>query len=264
MLSQAEEDYRVGKFTGSLANAVMNCKSEAELVKIWRIKVGLDPPEPTTWAMRAGSHMEPLIIDWLESETAPVTRRGEIVDHKLVSDICVKLDGYRAADDAIIEVKFLAPWRNKEEFLPAYYSQCILQQLCTGARNAMLVVAQGTSEPIEHELMFDQEYADELMRRAAAFLQSMRTLTPPFPEPPIVPKDKWRTIDVIAAPTNWSAQLLAYLDEYGETAAAAQFHVGAGQAARALIPDDVGKCLAGDWQITRNRKGVLAITRRAA
>ena len=37
-----------------------------------------------------------------------------------------------------------------------------------------------------------------------------------------------------------------------------------GKAARDLVPDDVGKVFAGGFQITRNRKGILAITRRAA
>ena len=126
MLTEQEELYRVGKFTGSLANAVMNARSEAELLKVWRIKVGLDPPEPETWAMRIGAYVESLILDWLSEQTSPITRRGEIVDHELVSDICVKLDGFRPADDAVVEVKFLAPWRNREEFLPAYYAQCVL------------------------------------------------------------------------------------------------------------------------------------------
>jgi hypothetical protein len=263
MLTEQEELYRVGKFTGSLANAVMNARSEAELLKVWRIKVGLDPPEPETWAMRIGAYVESLILDWLSEQTSPITRRGEIVDHELVSDICVKLDGFRPADDAVVEVKFLAPWRNREEFLPAYYAQCVLQMLCTGARNGVLVVAQGTSEPVEHEIAFDEAYAQELMRRAEAFLQSMRTLTPPVPEPPIIPREKWRSIDVMRNPTNWSAQLLDHLTEYGETAAAADLHQASGAAARALIPDDVGKCSAGVWQINRNKKGVLAITRRA-
>ena len=263
MLSEQEELYRIGKFTGSLANAVMNCKSEAELLKVWRIKVGLDPPEPENWAMRIGAYVEPLVLDWLAETTSPITRRGEIVDHDLESDICVKLDGYRAADDAVVEVKFLAPWRNREEFLPAYYAQVVLQMLCTGARNGILVVGQGTSEPVEHEIAFDAAYAQELMRRAEAFLHSMRTLTPPVPEPPIIPREKWRTVDVMRNPTNWSAQLLDHLTEYGETAEAADLHQAAGAAARALIPDDVGKCSAGVWQINRNKKGVLAITRRA-
>ena len=37
------------------------------------------------------------------------------------------------ADDAIVEAKFLGPWRTREDFYPAYYAQCILQMLCTGA-----------------------------------------------------------------------------------------------------------------------------------
>jgi hypothetical protein len=90
----------------------------------------------------------------------------------------------------------------------------------------------------------------------------MRTLTPPVPEPPIIPRARWRTIDVLREPTNWSGQLLDHLTDYGETSEAATLHQAAGEAARALIPDDVGKCLAGVWQINRNKKGVLAITRR--
>ena len=140
----------------------------------------------------------------------------------------------------------------------------MLQRICSGASKAVLVVAQGTSEPIEFELDYDAEYAAELMRRAKIFLECMRTLTPPFPLPRMVPREKWRTIDIIAEPTNWSGELLLYLQEYDATAEAAASHADAGQSARALVPDDVGKCFAGAFQITRNRKGVLAITRRAA
>ena len=73
-----------------------------------------------------------------------------------------------------------------------------------------------------------------------------------------------RTLDIIAEPTNWSGELLLYLQEYDSTAAAAQTHDEVGKAARDLVPDDVGKVFAGVFQITRNRKGHLAITRRAA
>src|SRR6201984_1778958 len=117
-LSDAEEDYRIGKVTGSLANVLMTATHEAALIKAWLIKTGQEPPPPETYAMRAGAHMEVLILNERELQTGQkITRRGEIVDHPTDSDICVKLDGYRAADDAIIEVKFLAPWRNREEFI---------------------------------------------------------------------------------------------------------------------------------------------------
>jgi len=262
-LSPADEDYRVGKFTGSLANAVMNARSEAELVAIWRQKVGLDPPIVETYAMRAGSYMEPFILNEVERSTGlAITRRGEIVDHPTIPDICVKLDGFRAADNSTIECKFIAPWRERDEFVAAYYAQCILQMLCCKASNAILLVAKGTSEPVEHELFFDQDYADELIRRALAFIRCMKTLTPPYPEPPIVPRDKWRTIDLDREPTNWTGELLTHLRHYSATAEAASHHDTAGSAARALIPDDVGKVYVGEWQLTRDRRGKLSIRAR--
>jgi hypothetical protein len=265
MLTAAEQSYRIGKFTGSLANAVMNARSEAELVKVWRQKVGLDPPDPETYAMRAGSHMEPFILNECELLTGnAITRRGEIVDHPANKNICVKLDGYRAADDAIIECKFLSAFFSREQFYTAYYAQCILQMLCTGARNGVLLVAQGTSEPVEFEIFFDQDYADELMRRAEAFIRCMQTLTPPYPEPPIIPREKWRTLNLDLEPTNWTPELKAHLEHYAATAAAASNHELAGTAARGLIPDDVGKCLIGQWQITRDKRGTLSIRPRKA
>jgi hypothetical protein len=264
-LSADEEDYRIGKFTGSLANVVMNATSEAALINAWLVKTGQEPPPPETWAMRAGAHMESLILDEREFKTGhKLTRRGEIVDHPTNSDICVKLDGYRATDDAIVEVKFLAPWRTRDEFVPAYYAQCILQALCTGARNAILLVAQGTSDPVEHEIVFDQDYADELMRRAAAFIVCMKTLTPPCPLPPIVPRDKWRTIDLDKEPTNWSGELIDHLNVHATTADAAERHAKAGEDARSLVPADVGKVLVRQWQITRDKRGLLSIRPRRA
>jgi predicted phage-related endonuclease len=264
-LSAADENYRIGKFTGSLANVVMNATTGAAWNKAWREKVGLDPPPVETYAMRCGSHMEPMILNERELQTGQkITRRGEIVDHPSVSDICVKLDGYRAADDSIIEVKFLAPWRNREEFVPAYYPQTILQLLCVKASKAILVVAQGTSDPVEHEILFDQDYADELMRRAALFIKCMKTLTPPCPMPPVVPPEKWRTLDLDAEPTNWSPELINHLNHYAATAEAAQLHDLAGSAARKLIPDDVGRVLVRSWTITRDRRGILSIRNRRA
>ena len=255
-------EYQLGKFTGSCATAVMWHKPE-QLNHFALVKFGELQPDPPTWGMHAGRHMEPLIADWIERKTSPITRRGEVVDHPSIPDICVKLDGYRAADDTVLEFKFLAPIRRAEDdFLPYYYPQVLLQKLCTGASHFSLVVAQGTSDPVEYALEFEQGYTDELLRRADAFLQCLRTLTTPYPLPPVYPPEKWRTVDVFKEPTNWSGALLDHLGDYAETAEAAKAHDTAGAAARALVPDDVGRVIAGGWQIARNRKGVLSITRR--
>src|SRR6516225_2550400 len=195
MLTQAEEDYRIGKFTGSLANAVMNAKSEAELVKVWRIKVGLDPPDPENWPMRLGSHVEKLLLDERVLQTGhPIIRRGEIVDHPTLMDICVKLDGYRTFDRAVMEAKFCGAFRDRYEIFRYYYPQVALQMSCTGAERGYLVVGQGTANPIEIECVRDEGYEAELLERAAAFLLCIRTFTPPCPLPPVIPPDRWRTL----------------------------------------------------------------------
>ena len=264
MLTEAEEDYRIGKFTGSLANAVMNAKSEAELVKVWRIKVGLDSQDPENWPMRLGSHVEKLLLDERVLQTGhPIIRRGEIVDHPTLMDICVKLDGYRVFDRAVMEAKFCGAFRDRYEIFRYYYPQVALQMSCTGAERGYLVVGQGTANPIEIECVRDEGYEAELLERAAAFLLCIRTFTPPCPLPPVIPPDRWRTLDVIAEPTNWSAQLLQHLENYGITADAAADHDAAGAAARALIPDDVGKVFAGPWLLTRDKRGVVSIRRKA-
>jgi hypothetical protein len=259
-----EFEYQIGRFTGTSANVAMH-GSEADWIQHYLIRSGQLAPECPNWAMLAGSHMEPLILDWFEAQTGqPITRRGEVVFHPSIPDVCCKLDGYCAALDAIVEVKFLSPMRHREEFVPAYYPQTMLQRICTGASKALLLVAQGTNEPIDFEHEYDADYAGELLKRADIFLHCLRTLTPPYPLPPVIPPEKWRTVDLATECPNWAGELQLFLTEYDATAEAAQSHVDAGQAARELVPEDVGKVFAGGFQITRNRKGNLAITRRAA
>ena len=262
-LSAADENYRIGKVTGSLVNILMNTTSEAALNKAFLVKTGQEPPPPTTWAMKAGSHMESLILDELELRIGhAITRRGEIADHPTERDACVKFDGVCIPTKTVYEAKFLGPWRTREDFIPAYAAQVHLQMMCAGTRNGVLVVAQGTSDPVEHEILFDDDYAAEMMRRVAVFLECMRTLTPPFPMPPIIPKEKWRTVNLDETETNWGAELKLHLDHYAATAEAASMHDMASSAAKTLIPDDVGKVLVGQWQITRDKRGFLSIRTR--
>lgn len=263
MLSAAEHEYRKGKFTGSLAPPVMTTTSAAELNHLARVKAELEPPDPENYAMRLGSYMEPFMRRELELITEhPITRVGDIVDHPTVPNICVKLDGYRAFDDAVIEFKFLSPHRRRDEFFPYFYWQVLLQMLCTGASRGMLVVGQGTSPPVEHEVSFDQVCADALLERAAAFMLCVKTGTDPCPLPPIVPPDKMRVVDLTKEQTNWSDELLGYLSIFHATAKYADAHDEAGAKARALIPDDVNRVFAGRYWVNRDKRGRVSITNK--
>jgi hypothetical protein len=265
MLSAAEHDYRIGKFTGSLANAVMNATTEAELVKVWRVKVGLDEPEPENWPMRLGSHCEQLILDENERQSGhKITRRGDIVDHPTVPNVCAKLDGFRSHDNAVMEAKLAGAYRTREEIFRAYYPQVALQMSCLNCQRGYLVVAQSTSDPYEVECVRDAAYEAELLHRASAFLVCMQTFTPPCVLPPIIPPDLWVVLDVVEKPTNWSAELLELLAEFEKTSEAADRHDEAGAAARALIPPEAGKVYAGAHTISRDRRGILKITATSA
>jgi hypothetical protein len=241
--------------------ALMNSTKPLDLDKLYRRAIGELEPEPENWAMHCGSILEREMLDWQANVTGhEITRRGEVVH--LHEHMFCTLDGYRAHDDAVIECKFLGPWRQKEEYLPWYYPQVIFQMICTGARNGVLLVAQGTSDPVEHEIIFDQAYADEMMARAAALLLCIRTLTPPVPLPPVIPPEKWRTVDLSIEQTNWGSELLGHLEMYEATRMEAEMHDEASKAAKELVPPDVGKVIAPTHHISRNKKGALTIYRR--
>jgi hypothetical protein len=211
--------------------------------------------------MRAGTHMEPFLRRELERECGhPISRVGEIVDHPTNSTFRVKLDGYRAFDDAVVEFKFLSPHFRREQFFPFYYWQVLLQMLCTGASRGVLCVGQGTSPPVEHEVAYDEACAEALIERGTAFMLCVATGADPCPMPPIIVPDKMRVVDLTKEKTNWSDELLSLLSLYHATAKYADAHDEAGAAARKLIPDDVNRVFAGRYWVSRDKRGRVSIT----
>src|ERR1700750_1715252 len=100
-------EYQIGRFTGTTANLVMNVTSAAEWNHHFLLRTAQIEPDPPNWAMQAGSHMEPLMLDWFEQKLGhPITRRGEVVFHSQGENVCCKRDGYCAAIDAMLECKF--------------------------------------------------------------------------------------------------------------------------------------------------------------
>ena len=79
-LSAADEDYRIGKFTGSLANTVMTAKSEAEWVKAWLVKTGQEPPGPCGFGCASGSASA-----GRQANTAAMTTTGRVFVTAVIS-----------------------------------------------------------------------------------------------------------------------------------------------------------------------------------
>lgn len=270
-LSADQQARRRFKLSASMLPILMH-GDEAAILKLYREEIGESEREPSSYAMRLGSFIEGFVLDYRQEIAGqPIVRRGEVIDHPTIPEFCCTLDGYRAFDDAVMESKFLSPFRHREEFVPYYYPQVLGQMRCVGSARGVLVAAQGTSEPQEYEIApkaDDQranEYEAEMWARVEAFRVCLRTFTPPFPMPRIVPPELWRTVDLSVEPMpNWGHIMLPMLKLFEDTREAAETHKQAGEEARKLVPDDVSVVLAGAHKLSRNKKGVVSITRTAA
>ena len=168
----SEFDYQIGRFTGTSANVVMN-GSEADWNQHYLLRSGQIAPEPPNWAMRAGSHMESLILDWYEEKIGhPITRRGEVVYHPsqfLTSalswtDIVLPLDLITRSEISLAAL----PQRTISP------SATIRRPCCSGsAPEPARSCCWSRREPASRStssMEYDADYAAELMKRADIFL----------------------------------------------------------------------------------------------
>jgi len=271
VLSAEQLALKAFKLSASMLPILMHGDA-ASISRLYCEEIGEIEREPANYAMQLGSMIEPFILDYQQRKTEqPITRRGEVVDHPTIPEFCCTLDGYRSFDDAVIETKFLAPFRNKEEFVSYYYPQVLAQMRCTGAARGILLAARGTSEPVEYDITpkpgddHAARYEAAMWARVEEFRLCLRTFTPPFEVRRIVPPELWRTVDLAKEPMpNWGHALLPALQLFEETRDAAEIHDQAGKDARMLVPDDVSIVLAGEHRLSRNKKGNLSIRRTAA
>ena len=268
-LTKEQQAKRQFKVTASMLPILMN-GSEAAIQRLYGEEIGELEREPANYAMQLGSHIEPFMLDYLQTKCGHnITRRGEVIDHPTVPEFCCTLDGYRAHDDAVIENKYLNSFRHKEEFVPYYYPQALAQMRCVGSARAIIHVGRGTSEPEEFDITPkpDDEraclYEATMWQRVEQFRQCLRTFTPPFPMPKVTPPELWRTVDLAVEPIpNWGHVMLPTLQIFEETREAAEEHERAGKEARALVPDDVSVVLAGEHRLARDKRGAVRITTR--
>lgn len=254
----------IGKVTSSLMYFVAGRATEEQTTQAYLRCIGELPPIEETYAMRLGSYVEPFLISEYE-RAAGVTiirRQEEVPLAQLPDDCFATIDGM-IGDSVVTEFKFCGAHMSKEDILYRYYDQVALQMMCTNAVEGRIIVGQGTAELIEISCVRDDAYEPELLERIETWLTWVKSLTPPYPlKPPLPPPEKWRKVDLDVDMPNWRNEMLGHLSIYALTAQSVDQYDAAGKAARALVPDDVGIVLAGDFSITRNKRGVLAIRRR--
>jgi hypothetical protein len=256
-LSPAQMQTRDGKITASFLPKLM-AGDEAAIIREWQRIVG-DPAYEAedlsgSWPVQFGSYIEPFALDWHQSKTGPLIRRGEVVTSKQRPFFCCTLDAFRPSDSTVIDCKAPGQWRKLDDVLSYYVPQLVGQRECVGAERAALLVVHGGSEPVEYPIEWDAAYEAEVWRRVDAFQACVESLTSPVAMPTVefVKPEKTYSFD---GRNEWASEAAVWVENYkaGKLAAAAEKNL------KSLVPADAAKCHGHGVIISRDRAGRLAL-----
>jgi hypothetical protein len=244
----------------------------ARINRQFRERTGLSvEPIKENWPMKFGSFLEPFVLDYHEEATGQkITRRGEVVAHPQRPNVGVTLDGYREADNWIIQVKCCGDWQSLAHIVNYYTCQAFLEAECTGAAGASLLIVHGGGEPTEYPIHVDDAYRAAVWARVDAFLDCVANLVEPYPTVinPIVPPEKWRRISLdVDDPDNmpnWGVEMQALLHAWDQTIDPAKENIAIVKSIKELLPEDVGRVVYGAKIIARSRNGAVTIKRASA
>lgn len=247
---------RQGKLTASRIAVLMN-GDEADILNLWRELTGQPFDEPDlsgVWPVQLGSITEPLNLAWFARKNGPISRIGDVVQHKS-GDYAATLDAW--SDDLMcpVECKHVGGFESLETIIDRYQPQMHWQMILTQATRCALSVIMGASEPIVEIIEYDPEYGLELQTRAAAFMAHVRARTSPviLPAiaPPIIPT---REVDMSAS-NEWGSAAAAWMEHSPHVKPAKD----AESELKKLMPDDAKLAAGAGIKITRNRAGSMSL-----
>jgi hypothetical protein len=258
-LTAEQQEFRKHRTTASQF-PTLTMGGPDEINALWRQRVGEEafPDLADVWDVQRGVHNEQFILDWHQKKLGyPLIERGYQFVHPEFDHFGATLDAYCAETDTVYEVK---DTRTKPEwFLPFYTSQVLMQMLCRQASRGVLLMSQWAGEPVEYEIEYDDAYVNEMLTRGHAFQLCVQALRQPYASPPLVPPEKWRTIDLAQDNPNWAGEMKAHIECWAQSCIAAIQHDEAAAAIRKLVPADCGRLVYGDFQIKRDKRGALRI-----
>lgn len=263
MLSPAQIEARDGKLTASRVACLMT-GDEAEIMNLWLELVG-DPAWERedlsgVWAVQLGSHTEALNLDWHEKKTGKkVIRRGEVVVHPELEWAACTLDGW-VEEGYCVEAKHVGGREPINVIIDRYQPQLQWTMFVTGARKAAISIIMGASEPIVEYIDRDDQYIEEMVKRAKAFMHHVWNLTPPVALPSVAsPVRPEKTYDMQGS-NAWAADAVTWLS----TKQARKDCEAAEKSLKGLVPADAVRCHGYGVVITRDRAGRLSLREKAS
>ena len=257
MLTPAQIEARRGKLTASRVACLMT----ADVARIMQLYFELteDPAFveddlSEVWPVRLGECTEQLQLDWFDLKRGPVSRRGEVVAHSNGWAACT-LDGWSDLHSCPIETKHCGGHEPFEVLVSRYQPQLHWQMIMTGAKQCALSIILGAREPIVDFIDWDADYGIELFQRAQAFMDCVRSRTPPVDiDEPVTPPVPGKVYD-FSSNNEWGSEAFVWLENIAAKKAAEQ----AEKLLKGMVPPDAKKAFGHSVQITRDRAGRLSL-----
>lgn len=261
MLSPAQLQSRDGKLTASRVACLMTGDAD-KIMALWREMIGDPSFEPedlsAVWPVQLGSATENINLDWFERKFGPVSRRGEVVTGA-VDWMAATLDGFSDLHSCPVECKHVGGREAIETIIDRYQPQMQWQMLVTRTKQCALSVIEGAGEPVVEFLPFDAAYTNELSRRAHAFMDCVRSLTPPVAlvpaEPPVIPTHAYD----MAGNNQWASEAVTWLT----TKQAKKDNEAAEKVLKGLVPADAVRCHGHSIEIKRDKAGRLSLREKS-
>ena len=258
-LSPEQQRLREGRLTASVVGPLMTGEAD-KLLNLWRLMVGdpdfVDRDWDRYWPARLGSVTEALNLDWYAETTGrPVTRRGEVVIHPRHDWAAATLDGFDDGLTGPVETKHVGGFEPRAAIIARYLPQVTWQMDVTDTKRAALSIIEGAKEPVVEIIEWDAAYSTELWRRAEAFMECVRSLTPPVAIEPVAASVPAVKEYDFTGRNEWAAHAGAWLDNRS----AAKTFEGAVKAIKSLVPADAARCHGHGVEIVRDRANRLSI-----
>lgn len=259
MLNPEQIRQRDGKLTASRVACLMT-GDEEKILNLWREMVG-DPdfaPEDLSdvWAVQLGSHTESLNLDWYEKRTGFfLAKRGAVVVRDGYDWAAATLDGWDEQVGAPVECKHVGGFEKTSTVLERYAPQAHWQMLVTSARKCIFSIIEGAREPIIEVMDFDADYAHELWKRAAQFMECVWSLTPPVSLPAVAAPIKPEKVYDFTGNNEWGANAAAWV----MNKQSAKDFEAASKTIKSMIPADAIKASGHGISVSRSKSGALTI-----
>lgn len=256
MLTAEQIAKRQGKLTASRIACLMRGQKEA-IMRLYREFIGNEPPEDLShiWPVQLGACTEKLNLDWFERKHGVLTRRGEVAQHPTLPWAAATLDAWSPSLNCPVETKHVGGRERLEVVIERYQPQCQWQMEVTKATRCALSIIQGADEPLIEFINVAPDYAQEMIRRGAQFMECIARRTPPVVlDPAPVPVDATRTVDMNGN-NAWANFAAVWLEHEGHVVVAKE----AERLLKEHVPADAKVCLGHGVRITRDRAGRLSL-----